>query len=338
MIASHLRHGRKARGFTLIEFMVAMTISLIVLAALSSIYVSSGQAFRSNDNFARIQENTRIAFDLMSRDLRQTGYMGCNSNTATIKNVLNSPTGLLWNFGTPVYGYQSQASSWNVTPDAVITGPAPIAGLNHDILVVRSLDDGGGVVTDNTSSTGTLTVSGQSGITAGDILVTSNCELTAIFQATAVTTSSGSDVITHAAGTTVTPGNLSNSLNTTFKNMDVRRVSSKIYYIGTGANNIPALFVRRSNETASQELVEGIDGMSISYGVDTDNDYAANSYQAANLVTDWTQVVSVQITLWAISPENYVATASQSNAAGTATDKRQRQQMTMTISLRNRTG
>jgi type IV pilus assembly protein PilW len=120
--------------------------------------------------------------------------------------------------------------------------------------------------------------------------------------------------------------------------MDVRRVSTKIYYIGTGANNIPALFVRRSNETASQELVEGIDGMSISYGVDTDNDHAANSYQAANLVTNWTQVVSVQITVWAISPENYVATASQSNAAGTSTDKRQRQQMTMTISLRNRTG
>lgn len=340
MKASHLRHGHKARGFTLAEFMVAMTISLIIIGALSSIYVSSTQSFRSNDNFARIQENSRIAFDLMSRDLRQTGYTGCNSDQKTIKNVLNSSSGVMWNFAAPVYGYESLASSWNVTPDAALTGPVPTAGLNHDILVVRSLDDGGGTITDNTSSTGTLTVTGQSGITAGDILVTSNCSMTAIFEASAVTAGS-SDVITHATGTGVTPGNQTDNLNATFKNMDLRRVSTKIYYIGTGANNIPALFVRRSNETASQELVEGIDGMSVVYGVDTDANQAADSYQSADAVTtddNWAKVVSVQITLWAISPENYVSTSSQTNAAGTASDKRQRQQMTMTISLRNKTG
>lgn len=337
MKASLLRQGRKARGFTLAEFMVAMTITMIILAALTSIYVSSGQAFRSNDNFARIQENTRIAFDLMSRDIRQTGYMGCSSDTTTIRNTLNSSGSLLWNFAAPVYGYQSLATSWTETPDAVITGPAPTAGLNHDILVVRSLDEGGGPITDNASSTGTLTVPIQSSIAAGDVLVTSNCSMTSIFQATGVTTTAAGDVVSHAAGTG-TPGNESDNLNTTFKNMDLRRVSTKIYYIGTGASSLPALFVRRSNETASQELVEGIDGMSITYGVDTDSDYSANSYEAANAVSDWTRVVSVRITLLAISPENFVSTSNQTNAAGTASDKRLRQQMTMTISLRNRTG
>jgi type IV pilus assembly protein PilW len=338
MNASHLRHGRKARGFTLAEFMVAMTISLIVLAALSSIYVSSGQSFRANDNFARIQENSRIAFDLMSRDLRQTGYSGCIGSSTQLTNVLNSSTNLIWDYTRPIYGYESTSSGWNLTLDPTISGPAPIIGENHDILVVHSLDDGGGVVTAQASATDPLTITGQSGISVGDVLMTSDCSTTVVFQASSVTTSGASDIIAHAAATGSTPGNSTTNLGFTFKNKELRRVSTKSYYIGTGANNIPALFVRRSNETTSQELVEGVDGMSITYGLDSDANYATDNYQTADNVTDWTKVMSVKITLTAISPENYIATATQSNAAGTATDRRQRQQMTMTISLRNRTG
>lgn len=339
MKASHLCRGRTARGFTLTEFMVAMAITLVILAALTSIYVSSGQAFRSNDNFSRIQENTRIAFDLMSRDLRQTGYMGCNRDTSAdrFKNVLNNSSNILWDFASPVYGYESSASSWNVTPDPIIASPSPISGVNHDILVVRSLDEGGGPIIANGSATDTLTVNGQSGITAGDILVTSECSITAVFQASSVTTTGGNNVILHDASSG-SPGNASNNLATSYRDMELRRVSTKIYYIGMGANNIPALFVRRSNEAAAQELVEGIDGMSIRYGLDVNNNVSVDSYVSADSVTDWKQVISVEVTLWAISPENFVATSAQSNAAGTASDRRQRQQMTMKISLRNRTG
>jgi len=338
MKASPLRYRRKARGFTLAEFMVAVTIGLIILAAVSSVYVSSGQTFRANDNLARVQENTRIAFDFMSRDIRQAGYSGCalQGSSISFNNVLNNSSNVLWDFYNPVYGYTATSSTaWNVTPDSVIT--SPLGG--RDILVVRSLDEGGGSITAQGGSTGALTVDGQSGITAGDILLASNCTSTSVFEATAVTASGGNLAISHAAVASPAPGNSTNDLYVTFAGGDIRRVSTKIYYVGTGASGIPALFVRKSTDTAAQELVEGIDGMKIMYGVDTNSDAQADTFMsAADAETGgwWLSVVSVQITLQTISYENNVAVTAQSNALGTSTDKRLHQQMTTTISLRNK--
>jgi len=69
------------------------------------------------------------------------------------------------------------------------------------------------------------------------------------------------------------------------------------------------LFVSDDNELLCQvgsgtatALIDGIDNMQLLYGVDTDGDRAANSYVAAGAVTNWTQVVSVQVTLTIAAP------------------------------------
>ena len=50
----------KQKGFSLVELMVSVTIGLILLAGVVSIFVSSRVTFSTNERTARLQENGRI--------------------------------------------------------------------------------------------------------------------------------------------------------------------------------------------------------------------------------------------------------------------------------------
>ena len=69
------------RGLSLVELMVAMVISLVLLAGVMQIYLYSKKNYLIQDSLARLQENGRYAMDLLSRDLRLAGYFGGNADT-----------------------------------------------------------------------------------------------------------------------------------------------------------------------------------------------------------------------------------------------------------------
>ncbi len=58
------------RGLTLVELMVALALSLLLLAGTIQIFISSKQSYRVQDALSRLQENSRAAVDLLSRDIR----------------------------------------------------------------------------------------------------------------------------------------------------------------------------------------------------------------------------------------------------------------------------
>lgn len=59
-------------GFTLIEVLVAMSLSMILFGALYGVYITSYQSYRKNVARAEINQNGRISLERISRDLRQT--------------------------------------------------------------------------------------------------------------------------------------------------------------------------------------------------------------------------------------------------------------------------
>ena len=67
----------KQRGFSLVELMVSITIGLILLAGVLSIFFSSRSRISTNEKTARLQENGRVALDLVTHDVRSAGYQGC---------------------------------------------------------------------------------------------------------------------------------------------------------------------------------------------------------------------------------------------------------------------
>src|SRR5512136_2665399 len=61
------------RGFSLVELMIAMTVTLIVSGAIYGLLTSGSNAFRREPELADRQQNIRIAMDLLTRDVFNAG-------------------------------------------------------------------------------------------------------------------------------------------------------------------------------------------------------------------------------------------------------------------------
>ncbi len=64
----------KQRGMTLIELMVALTIGSLVLLFLVEIFAQASQNARLQRNIAWLQEDGRVAMEVITRELRLAGY------------------------------------------------------------------------------------------------------------------------------------------------------------------------------------------------------------------------------------------------------------------------
>jgi type II secretory pathway pseudopilin PulG len=71
-----LRSPRRSSGLTLIELMIAMTISLLILAALVSVFTNMSRATNEMAKTNGLIENGRFAIQLLQDDLVHAGYWG----------------------------------------------------------------------------------------------------------------------------------------------------------------------------------------------------------------------------------------------------------------------
>jgi len=70
----------KQHGFTLIEIMIAITIGLVMLAGVLQISQANKESSRLQRNMGFVQENMRIAMELLTRDIRMAGFNGTSAN------------------------------------------------------------------------------------------------------------------------------------------------------------------------------------------------------------------------------------------------------------------
>ncbi|HSD66906.1 MAG TPA: prepilin-type N-terminal cleavage/methylation domain-containing protein [Vicinamibacteria bacterium] len=64
----------RERGFSLVELMIAMTVTLIITGAVFQLMNSGNTAFQREPAIADRQLNIRVAMDLIAQDLYQAGY------------------------------------------------------------------------------------------------------------------------------------------------------------------------------------------------------------------------------------------------------------------------
>ena len=76
MKRAFLTPPRAVRGVSLLELMTAMTIGLLILLGLTSVFVNSSTASRELKNTAEQIENGRYAIELLTQDIRHAGYYG----------------------------------------------------------------------------------------------------------------------------------------------------------------------------------------------------------------------------------------------------------------------
>jgi len=307
------------RGLSLVELMVAMTIGLILTAAVGYVYLGSRQTFRSLDDFSRIQENYRYAMDQIGVDVRQAGYSGC-VNVASIDPVaptnipLQPPTHPL---GQAIRGHTS-AAGW----------PAPlnyIAGTNV-LQVTAAMGQGASLTAPMPGAGGAIPINGNpAGFATNDPLVISDCRSADTFTAGVVD-----------ATPTVTPAAALTKIYST--GAEVYSLVDTFYYIGTNPAGNRSLY-RIQNGAPAEELVENVEDMVLRFGVDTNNNFAIDTYVDAAGVANWRQVLSARVNLVFLSNNN-VATGAQpyvvEGVTTTPGDTRLRQVATATYGLRNR--
>lgn len=328
------------RGFSLVEIMVAVTLSLVLMAGVMQIYLSSKQSFRMQEALSRVQENGRFALEFLSRDIRMADFWGC-ANVTNVTNNLN-PAG-----GTGYIDYGDGG-----------LGATDNDGLNgSDTLTLRGafgtslnlLPNGAAGYGPLQSSDITTTVDNE--LSQCDILLVADCSAADVFQLTNANPN-GSGQIVHNTGATCGPGNY-NPGSCTGGNAhclskiyggdaSIYRMQELDYYLAAATQGgQTALFRRQTTSTVQElELVDGIADLQFQYGEDTDDDNTANYYVDADSVVDINNVVSVRIWVLSRSYEDNLTPAPQTyeweTGPVTADDNRLYQVFTTTVTLRNR--
>ncbi len=84
--------GVAQAGFTLVELMVAMTLGLLLLTAIGTIYVGSAQTYRVQDDQSRLQEAGRTALEMIGHSIRQAGYANIGVSPVDTKTGFGGTT------------------------------------------------------------------------------------------------------------------------------------------------------------------------------------------------------------------------------------------------------
>jgi type IV pilus assembly protein PilW len=264
-----------------------------------------------------------------------------------LTNTLNNNSAFNWNFSQDIYGFEASEATWSPSLSTEISSLGIISGT--DVITVRTIDSEGISVTGQPSnqpnctgsvdSTADLKVTNNNFLNDGDIVLVTNCEHAAVFQ---ITNFNSQINVVHNTGGTLIPGNSTKNLGGCLIGGEMMHISTKTYFIRTGASGRPALWRRVATNNA-EELVEGVENMQITYGVDSDNDRNADQYNTAdqvNTANNWPNVVSIRISLLLQSMDDQIATTKQTyeyeNETKTASDYRLRQVYNTLISVRNR--
>jgi len=341
-------------GVSLVEILVALVLSLVLLAGVGQIYLGSKQTYRVQDGQSRLQENGRYALELLTKDIREVGYQGCRQiGTPTPPKVianaaLGNTLGNKFAQDTVIKGDERPTTGgWNPTnpnpvlpdtvKDTVMTGT--------DVVAIQFASScGGAPISATTTTSVTIPATNTCSLGVGDTLLLSDCQSVDVFRADTATATTVT-----VTGANNSQGNLSKAYSA-LTAAELMRFNSYTYFIRLGASGEEPALWRLDNTSAvggdnPAELVEGIENMQILYGVDTDADRVPNQFVTADAVPDWTQVVSVRVTLTArsVGEKGSDNLTSAQNAPrfydGNANyvDRRLLRNFSATISLRNRT-
>ena len=287
------------RGVSLVELMISITIGLLILSSLTTLFVNQSRTRADLDKSNRMIDNGRYALEVLSENLRVAGFYG--ERDITPAGAINDPC--TSNPATPVLAELEAALGLHVagynaaTATADITGTPP-CGLaaqlkaGSDILVLRRVD-----TSDPVAQTAAI-----DGI---HYIQVSNCR----FNTTPFILDSVKD--------NFNLGQRDCTAASTAPFANVRRLVVQAYFVSPdniADDGIPTLkrIELSGGAFIVTPLVEGIEYMQVEYGLDADADGAADAYCDSTSTTapchlfttaDWNNVVSVKINIIARNTE-----------------------------------
>lgn len=189
---------RRQRGATLIELMIALLLGLLVVAAAGGLFLTNKRIYASTETLNRIQENSRVSFELMARDIREAGGNPCGQSSRVI-NQLNSRNSVWWsNFNNGLRGLRGDLNDSGL-PFGSNAGDRVSGTEALDLHLVDGLEN---AVIRHASPEAPLEMASVDGLATNDIAMACNTAFSLIFQVSGV---AGTDLHHEAGG--AAPGN-----------------------------------------------------------------------------------------------------------------------------------
>ncbi len=286
----HVNAKRQTQsGLSLIELMISITLGLIILSALTTLFVNQSKARAELDKSNRMIDNGRYALETLAEDLKLAGfYAGLDTTSLALPTAAQanpcSTTMSDIKAALPLHiqGYNAVNATVAATaPPACL--PATLKA-GSDILVVRRVDT-------------SAAVAQAAAVNGTPYLQTNVCQY---------------DALTHILDNTPASFTL-HQMNCPFGILpatgpytSLRRMMVHIYFIDSNnqaGDGIPTLKRMELSATSTMDnstivpLVEGIEFMQIDYGQDTNNDGAVENYITVPALADWPNIMSVKLNI-----------------------------------------
>lgn len=324
-------------GLTLVELMVAMLLGLIVTGAAVSVLLSNKESYRTNEALSQIQESSRTAFELLARDVRQTGINGCD-NRGRIANVL--PAASWWDNWFVIRGYTGAMAD-----PAVPFGTGVAQRVDGtDSLQLQGAEGKELSIVSHDAAAASFTINAPaSDFVVNDILIVCDFDHSAIFQASSY--DGDAMTVAHDIGGTA-PGNCAQGLGFptscatstgnvyTFRpNSPIQRLGATDWYIGNngrageGGRSLYRSRLGSGATLVSEEVVAGVTDMRVFYRLTDGTSFVAANTLAAG---DWINVDAIAVTLTLGSADRRVSTDA------TVNEGRLQRTFSNVITLRNR--
>ena len=132
-------------GLSLVELMIAITLGLLILAGLTTVFVSASESQRELQRSAQQIENGRYSMDTLTQDLHHAGFYGrystyTDGTTFPDPCITGDEAALANALGVPVQGFvaASQAALPSLTGSTCSTYlPSANLQAGSDVLVIR---------------------------------------------------------------------------------------------------------------------------------------------------------------------------------------------------------
>ena len=279
-------------GLSLIEMMISITIGLIILSAMATLFSNQSKVRSELDKSNRMIDNGRYALEVLSSNLSMAGFYGsyvpASGAPASTPDPCNLTTLTTAATNLDVLRHHVQGYDATSATDQIDTLPATCA-LTYTSGSLTTLKDGSDILALRRTSTATPVAAAAVTAAASTVLQVSNCS-------------------TALVDYQVIPGDASKAA---YLDKDCSTVASlrpfivQVYFVSpdstTVGDGIPTLKRRELDQATgafvTTPLVEGIEYMQVDYGLDADADGSADSYIAAPTTANWPNIVSVKLNI-----------------------------------------
>lgn len=335
-------HGPgQQKGFSLVELMVTIIIGLLVTLAVMNLFLTNTRTHRTTENLSRIQENARVAFELMAFDLRQAGGSPCGNvgGSIPVMNMLDLVGGEAGWSAPGIQGYDSASA----LPGVGFGNAAGNRVNGTDAIAYGYASNlGASIASDMPNSSADLTLTVNPGLVDGNVVMVCDINQAHIFQISQANGAGGINIV-HNKGEGA-PGNYEKCFwSGSGKATDIATVCSNALPAGVGHNYDENSFVVKYNSVAwylgcngrvacgspggrsiyqvvfpnaAQEVVPDVQDLQMQYLLN-------NVYQDATGISaaNWANVRAVRITMTLLGPD-----------AGATTNANPQTRLTRTLS------